>query len=118
MKRPRQKELCVQKSLKRQKERGRDMGDGNIKLIRKQIRNVCHEMLNDEIFKTIEEKVLVEIGKRMQGIEEHVKKIMQEMNDRNKDTNGYLVRQATLMQQQGNAAQAQPEAETQEENKS
>lgn len=68
----------------------------NSKDLRKQLRNVIQallpELLTNEILSAIREQNHKEIKK----IEEDVKKTMHEMNERQKDTLGYLVRQSTV----------------------
>lgn len=81
------------------------MGDRQVKELRKQLRNVVEEILPEVLKSSTVDAIMDEVGKRMRGIEDHVKQIMGEMNERNKDTNGYLIRQAAAM----NAAQVKPE---------
>lgn len=81
------------------------MGDRQVKELRKQLRNVVEEILPEVLKSSAVDAIMDEVGKRMKGIEDHVKQIMGEMNERNKDTNGYLIRQAAAM----NANQIKPE---------
>ncbi len=68
----------------------------NQKDLRKQLRNVIQEILPElltaEVVKAIEKQVL----ERVTSIENDVKTTMREMTERQKDTLGYLVRQATV----------------------
>jgi hypothetical protein len=41
--------------------------------------------------------IMDDVGRRLKSIEENVKKIMHEMNERQKDTMSYLVRQTTTV---------------------
>ena len=67
----------------------------NAKQLRGQLRQIVQEIMpeltSDAQFAAIKAHVDVKIKE----IEEHVKKMMSEMNERHKDTMGYLVRSVT-----------------------
>ncbi len=69
------------------------------KELRSQLRNVVKELLPDLLasdFNAANLKTLeVTVDKRIKELEDFVKKTLTEINDRHKDTMGYLVRQVT-----------------------
>lgn len=70
------------------------MNSKEVKDIRKQVRNVCKELLNEEQIKVIMEKCEDIIGQRLTVITAEVRKTMQDMLENNKNTNSFLIRQA------------------------
>lgn len=75
------------------------MGDRVFKAIRQQLRNVVKEflpeVLTQELKTEISGDLAKEIGARLTAIEGDVKKTMEEMNQRSKDVQSYLVRAVT-----------------------
>lgn len=73
------------------------MSDKNIKLIRKQIRNVCQEMfgevLSNELVSNVKTTLQKEAGERMGKLEEHVKETLTKIDERAKDVQGYIMRE-------------------------
>lgn len=73
------------------------MSDKNIKLIRKQIRNVVQELLPEimkkEVFVESYDRVQKEVASRLTFIEGQVKNSLKEMDDRSKDMQGFVMRQ-------------------------
>lgn len=66
------------------------------KTIRKQLRNVLVELLPTTLTELQFELLNKKIDARLDQIEENTKATMREMSQRQKDTLGYLVRNATL----------------------
>jgi hypothetical protein len=79
------------------------MSDKQYKLIRKQLRNVCQEMapdiLKQEVFEQIYNKVREEVINRMAVIQTQVKQSLEEMEQRQKHVQSLLVRELTANQQ-------------------
>ena len=71
------------------------MSDKSIKDIRKQLRAVVAEMLTEVFVQAQTDVIKRHIDTELKRIEAGVKKTMQEMNERHKDTMGYLVRNVT-----------------------
>ncbi len=71
----------------------------NVKLIRKQLRNVVQELLptlvTEEVKSEMHKKFEVEANQRLNNITETVKKTLDMIDQRSKDTQGYLVRQSS-----------------------
>lgn len=78
------------------------MSDKNFKAIRKQLRNVVRELLpevlTEELKTSVAKDLSDELRVRLTSLETDVRNTMRDMTERQKDTLGYLVRQATLPQ--------------------
>lgn len=68
-----------------------------IKQIRGQVRQIVKELLNEELVAVIEKSVCEKMHARVEILAKNVKETMQRMDDRSKDVQGYLVRQATTV---------------------
>jgi hypothetical protein len=73
------------------------MGDRQVKDLRKQLKNVVEGLLPEVMQSVVVDAIMDDVGRRLKSIEENVKKIMHEMNERQKDTMSYLVRQTTTV---------------------
>lgn len=69
----------------------------NPKELRKQLRNVVQEILPEILTKEVISVIQAELNKKILEIETSTKKTMHEMNERHKDTMGYLVRSVTTV---------------------
>lgn len=68
----------------------------DVKLVRGQLRQIAKELLPEAINEQQYQALKKHIDTRVNEIEALVKKTLHEMNERQKDTMGYLVRQASL----------------------
>lgn len=69
----------------------------NPKELRKQLRNVVQELLPELVTNEMIKAIEAELNKKILEIEASTKKTMHEMNQRHKDTMGYLVRSVTTV---------------------
>lgn len=67
----------------------------DIKQLRGQVRQVVKELLNEELIKQVHEILAKQISGELKKIEEETRKTMHEMNERHKNTMGFLVRNVT-----------------------
>lgn len=67
----------------------------NLKQIRGQLRQIVKDILPEVINKEQHELLAKQIKDRLDLIEKDIKKTLHEINNRSKDTMGYLVRQAS-----------------------
>lgn len=78
------------------------MSDKTAKLIRSQVRNVCQEItpdiLKQEVFELLYNRLREEIINRMAVVEANVNKALDDMAQRQKDVQGLLVREITAQQ--------------------
>lgn len=66
-----------------------------VKQLRAQVRNVVKELLPEVLSFELETALYKKLEDRLKDLEAHVKKTVHEMNERHKDTMGYIVRQAS-----------------------
>jgi predicted house-cleaning noncanonical NTP pyrophosphatase (MazG superfamily) len=69
----------------------------NPKELRKQLRNVVQELLPEVLNNEQYEALKKHVDARVDKVEKFVKDTMHEINERHKDTMGYLVRQVTTV---------------------
>jgi ppGpp synthetase/RelA/SpoT-type nucleotidyltranferase len=73
------------------------MSDKNVKTIRKQIRNICQEflpeILTNELVYKLNKEITETVIARMDSLKERVEKQLEEMNNRSKDMQAYVVNQ-------------------------
>ena len=78
------------------------MSSKDMKDLRKQLRNVCQEItpdiLKQEVFEQLYNRLREEIVNRMAVVESRVIKALDEMAQRQKDVQGLLVREITAQQ--------------------
>lgn len=72
----------------------------NAKLIRGQLRQIVQELLGEVLVATLREEIVKEVKEtyfepRLRKIESNVQETLQLVNQRSKDSLGYLVRQVT-----------------------
>lgn len=72
------------------------MSDSNIKDIRKQLRNVAKESMDQEFGQALYNKVMLEVQKKLIEIQKDIQLRLQAMDDRHKDTMQYLIRQVSV----------------------
>lgn len=65
------------------------------KVIKGQLRQIVKEILPELIAKELESELYKGLTRRIKDLEDHVKKTVHDMNERHKDTMGYIVRQAS-----------------------
>lgn len=68
------------------------MSNSNVKDIRKQVRNVVQEVLPGVMTQEMYVKLLTSMNERMDALEAQVKAKMQEIEERSKDVQSYLIR--------------------------
>lgn len=67
------------------------MSEKNVKLIRKQIKNVCQELLSEEMIAVIHKKLSESVNTRLTAMSTNVDKQLAEMQQRSKDVQAYVV---------------------------
>jgi hypothetical protein len=71
------------------------MGDKNVKLLRKQVRNVVKELfpqiLNNELVEAVHKKLAENINGRLTAMGNKIEKELEEINTRSKDVQAYVV---------------------------
>lgn len=72
------------------------MSDKNFKAFRKQLRNIVQEILplalNEELTAEMYTRISAEVNARMDRIEAHTKKTLEDMDQRAKDVQAYVIR--------------------------
>lgn len=66
-----------------------------VKQVRGQVRQIVKEVLPEVMKQEVGEVLRKEMSAAIKQLEEHVKKQLHEINERHKDTMGYIVRQAS-----------------------
>lgn len=70
----------------------------NVKLLRKQLRNICQEILpevlTNEMVKAQTEGVITAMNGRLDKITEHIQQTLDQVDQRSKDVQSYIVRQS------------------------
>lgn len=69
---------------------------GSVKMLRGQIRQIVKELLPEVFKEELTKAIQKEIEERLSRVDKHVKAALQEMNDRTKDTQSYVVRNLAL----------------------
>jgi hypothetical protein len=67
--------------------------------VRKQIRNVCQELLTDELTKVILEAVMKRMNERMDLIANNARQTLQDIDNRSKDVQSYVLRNSSLIKE-------------------
>lgn len=67
----------------------------SLKQLRGQMRQIAQDLLPEALSKELYAKLEEKIDQKLKKIEEDTKKTMSEMNQRHKETMGYLVRQVS-----------------------
>lgn len=68
----------------------------SIKQLRGQVRQIVKELLSEVLNDELVQALRKDIYTRLDAIDKHVKSTTQEMNDRTKETQSYVVRNLTL----------------------
>jgi hypothetical protein len=75
------------------------MGDKNVKLIRKQLRNVVQEIIGEvvskELVANVETRLLERQDIRMNALADTIKTVVEQVDNRSKEVSAYLVRAST-----------------------
>lgn len=78
------------------------MSDSSVKTIRKQLRNVCQELLptvlKSELYLSIQKELSSIVNKRLDAIDAYVRDQLKEIQDRSIETQSYVVRNMALAQ--------------------
>lgn len=74
------------------------MSDKNLKAIRGQLRQIVKELLTSELVAASQKQVYDMLHKRLDAIDAHIKSQLEEMNERSKETQSYVVRNLALSQ--------------------
>jgi hypothetical protein len=77
------------------------MSDKQYKLIRKQLRNVVQgilpEMLHNELVKAVQDEATNMINKRVEALSQNLTKALENIDQRSKDVQSYLIRNTTAI---------------------
>lgn len=68
------------------------MSQGSVKDMRKQLRNVVQESLNDALIREVKSELMKHIDQRLDGIMKHMNTVLDSLDKRSKDVSSSVLR--------------------------